>query len=236
MTDRQAFNKLWFEPRAKKPCTEPFYDASVSTDNQWWIDNSAAIMDRYFAAMMENPKQDPNDVIEDLIDINRKRDPDWFFMYVQKQHYDIEKQLRRKKKVPKVVPIQAMGVQDPRNIWWITLTSDPEKSEEQNKKDIDKFRNSKFKNFKYVWVEEHGTQSERYHQHIMVQGPQKKFHTQQGLKRNEGHYYTAKVIDVQRQPYTEAGINNRIKIYMSKENKPQGDVEYFLDLAKTLGN
>ena len=49
---------------------------------------------------------------------------------------------------------------------FITLTSKEEWSEELAKVKIGKYRQSHFKNYKYIWVEEHGTESEKYHQHV----------------------------------------------------------------------
>lgn len=149
----------------------------------------------------------------------------------------LAKKVKKSVRLPSVDEFGGMTVKDPRNIWWVTFTSDPKKSDEQNKKDIDRYRHSMFKRFKYCWVEEKkSADSDKYHQHVLVQCAQENVHTGQGLKRDhKTHYYSAEVVKVLRQPYTKIGIKNRIEVYMSKENKPQGDCKYFLDLAETLG-
>lgn len=112
------------------------------------------------------------------------------------------------------------------NWWFITLTSKEDWSEELAKCKIDKYRQSHFKNYKnIIWVEEHGTESEKYHQHILVETNYKdqRFHT--GINLKPTKYYDAN-INIQRVTDTYNSKTNIIK-YMTKENKPQGNLTHF---------
>lgn len=111
------------------------------------------------------------------------------------------------------------------NWWFITLTSKEGWSEELAKCKIDKYRQSHFKNYKYIWVEEHGTESEKYHQHILVETwtKEQRFHT--GINLKPTKYYDAN-INIQRVTDTYQSKDNIIK-YIQKENKPQGDLKHF---------
>lgn len=106
--------------------------------------------------------------------------------------------------------------------WFITLTSKEEWSEEESKEKIDKYRESHFKKYKYIWVEEHGTESEKYHQHVLVDSAGR-FHTQINLKSTK--YYDGN-INIKRVTDTYNSKSNIIK-YMSKENAPQGCLQHF---------
>lgn len=108
------------------------------------------------------------------------------------------------------------------NWWFITLTSKPEWTESEAKAKIDKYRQARFKDYKYIWVEEHGTESEKYHQHILVESD-KRFHTGQNLKPTK--YYDAN-INIVRVTDTHRSKIDIVK-YMTKENKPQGSLTHF---------
>lgn len=108
------------------------------------------------------------------------------------------------------------------NWWFITLTSKPEWTENEAKAKIDKYRSSHFKKFKYIWVEEHGTENEKYHQHILAENTER-FHTGVNLKPTK--YYDAN-INIQRVTDTHRSKVDIVK-YMTKENKPQGNLQHF---------
>lgn len=108
------------------------------------------------------------------------------------------------------------------NWWFITLTSKPEWTETEAKMKIDKYREARFKAYKYIWVEEHGTDSNKYHQHILVESEQR-FHTGQNLKPTK--YYDAN-INIVRVTDTHRSKIDIVK-YMTKENKPQGNLTHF---------
>lgn len=74
--------------------------------------------------------------------------------------------------------------------WFVTLTSKPDWTEIEAKEKIDKYRQSHFKKFPYMWVEEHGTESEKYHQHVLVDNPGR-FHT--GINLKPTKYYDANI-------------------------------------------
>jgi len=75
-------------------------------------------------------------------------------------------------------------------LFLITLTSKEEWTEVQAKTKIDKYRESHFKKYKYVYVEEHGTDNGKYHQHILVRS-KSNFHTGQNLRPTK--YYDANI-------------------------------------------
>lgn len=106
--------------------------------------------------------------------------------------------------------------------WFVTLTSKPDWTEIEAKEKIDKYRQSHFKKFPYMWVEEHGTESEKYHQHVLVDNPGR-FHT--GINLKPTKYYDAN-INIQRVTDTHNSKKNIVK-YMTKENKPQGNLQHF---------
>lgn len=106
--------------------------------------------------------------------------------------------------------------------WFITLTSKEEWSEDESKEKIDKYRDSHFKKYKYIWVEEHGEENEKYHQHILVESTGR-FHT--GINLKPTKYYDAN-INVKRVTDTHRSKEDIVK-YMSKENKPQGNLQHF---------
>lgn len=108
------------------------------------------------------------------------------------------------------------------NWWFITLTAKPDWTETEAKAKIDKYRQARFKNYKHIWVEEHGTESEKYHQHILVESEQR-FHTGQNLKPTK--YYDAN-INILRVTDTHRSKVDIVK-YMTKENKPQGCLTHF---------
>lgn len=108
------------------------------------------------------------------------------------------------------------------NWWFITLTSKEEWGEELAKVKIDKYREAHFKLYKYIWVEEHGTDSDKYHQHILVESS-KRFHT--GINLKPTKYYDAN-INIKRVTDTHNSKTNIVK-YMTKENKPQGNLQHF---------
>jgi len=108
------------------------------------------------------------------------------------------------------------------NWWFITLTSKPDWTEIEAKAKIDKYRQARFKDYKYIWVEEHGTNSEKYHQHILVESD-KRFHTGQNLKPTK--YYDAN-INIVRVTDTHRSKVDIVK-YMTKENQPQGNLTHF---------
>lgn len=108
------------------------------------------------------------------------------------------------------------------NWWFITLTSKPEWTEIEAKAKIDKYREARFKTYKYIYVEEHGTESEKYHQHILVESDVR-FHTGQNLKKTK--YYDAN-INIQRVTDTHRSKVDIVK-YMTKENQPLGDLVHF---------
>lgn len=111
-------------------------------------------------------------------------------------------------------------------IYHITFTSDPNKSEEQNAFDITRYR-KRLEKFPHFWVWEHGTTSEKYHQHMVVQCPYKDQRRDQNLKPT--NYYNARV-------HSEPVERNKLHLrrlvneYLCKENKPEGDLEYFRNL------
>lgn len=113
------------------------------------------------------------------------------------------------------------------NWWLITLTSKPEWDEIISKEKIDKYREAHFKQnkFKNVWVEEHGEENGGYHQHILVEttNPKYRFHT--GINLKPTQYYNAN-INIKRVTNTEASKKNILE-YLTKENKPQGNVNHF---------
>lgn len=136
-----------------------------------------------------------------------------------------QKDFERKEKMEKA--LKKVENAEYSNWWLITLTSKPEWSEEQAKIKIDKYREAHFHSYinKYVWVEEHGTESEKYHQHILVETTNKKqrFHTGINLKTTK--YYDAN-INIQRVVNTPVSKGNVLK-YLTKENQPQGCVAHF---------
>lgn len=109
------------------------------------------------------------------------------------------------------------------DLWLITLTSKDEWDEIEAKAKIDKYRESHFKKYKYIWVEEHGGESGKYHQHILVES-KNRFHT--GINLKPSKYYDAN-INVER---VKNGMNDKANVikYMTKENKPQGNLQYFM--------
>lgn len=106
--------------------------------------------------------------------------------------------------------------------WFITLTSKEEWSESEAKEKIDKYRESHFKKYKYVWVEEHGDVNEKYHQHIVVES-RGRFHT--GINLKPTMYYDAN-INVKRVTDTHRSKQD-ILLYIQKENKPKGNLQHF---------
>lgn len=107
--------------------------------------------------------------------------------------------------------------------WFITLTSKPEWSEELAKVKLDRYRESHFKLYKnMIWVEEHGTESEKYHQHILVDSSCR-FHT--GINLKPTQYYDAN-INIKRVTDTHRSKED-VLAYLQKENKPQGNLQYF---------
>lgn len=108
------------------------------------------------------------------------------------------------------------------NWWFITLTSKEEWSEIDAKAKIDKYRESHFKKYKYMWVEEHGEDNGKYHQHILVESD-KRFHTGVNLKPSK--YYDAN-INIKRVGNLFDDKKN-VYEYMFKENTPQGNLQHF---------
>lgn len=108
------------------------------------------------------------------------------------------------------------------NYWFITLTSKDEWNETDAKQKIDKFRESHFKKYKYIYCEEHGTNSEKYHQHVLVYNTGR-FHT--GINLKSTKYYDAN-INIQRVSNKPNSLKNIIE-YMKKENDIKGDLQFF---------
>lgn len=106
--------------------------------------------------------------------------------------------------------------------WFITLTSKEDWSEKEAKEKIDKYRESHFKKYKYIWVEEHGEENEKYHQHILAEN-KGRFHT--GINLKPTQYYDAN-INVKRVTDTHRSKQDILK-YLQKENEPQGDLQHF---------
>lgn len=125
-----------------------------------------------------------------------------------------EKMLKKKTKI--------ISQENIDNLFFITLTSKEEWTEKEAKAKIDKYRTSHFKKYKYIYTEEHGTDNNKYHQHILVKS-KSNFHTGQNLRPTK--YYDAN-INVKKCTNTQTSINN-LKIYMSKENKFIGDIKEF---------
>lgn len=122
---------------------------------------------------------------------------------------------------------EALTKADPRKFWLITFTSDPNKSEDQNRLDITRYRQSHFKKYKYIYTEEKDSaESGKYHQHILIECPLKVVHTKQNLK--PAAYYKGNV-NCQKVSPTRASIDNIIN-YLNKETPVKGDVEHFLNL------
>lgn len=123
---------------------------------------------------------------------------------------------------------KALSKADKRKFWLVTFTSDPNKSEDQNRIDITRYRQGHFEKYKYVYTEEkESAESKRYHQHVLIEAPLKVVHTKQNLK--PANYYKGN-IRVDAATPTRESINFLINTYFSKENKPKGDIEYFLNL------
>lgn len=115
--------------------------------------------------------------------------------------------------------------------WLVTFTSDPDKDEIQNICDMNKYRIAHFKKYKYCYVEEKkSADSEKYHQHILIEAPLRVVHTGQNLKPcayYKGNKNTKPI------PTTKKAIEDTMK-YLQKENVLQGSVGYFLSLKDTL--
>lgn len=127
----------------------------------------------------------------------------------------------------KVKCADALKKADKRKFWLITFTSDPKKSEDQNRLDITRYRQSHFKNYKYIYSEEkESADSKKYHQHILIEAPLKVVHTKQNMKPAAYYQGNANVAGV---CPTRADINRVIE-YLNKETPAKGDVEYFLNL------
>lgn len=116
---------------------------------------------------------------------------------------------------------------DSRKFWLITFTSDPDKTEDQNRLDITRYRQAHFKKYKYVYTEERDSaDSKKYHQHILIECPLKVVHTKQNLK--PAAYYKGNINNQKVSP-TRSSIDNII-YYLNKETPAKGDVDYFLNL------
>lgn len=106
--------------------------------------------------------------------------------------------------------------------WLITLTSKPEWDEIEAKAKIDKYRETHFKKYRYVFCEEHGTESEKYHQHILVEN-EGRFHT--GINLKPTKYYDAN-INIKRVVDRHNSVRDVLE-YMKKENPLQGNLQFF---------
>lgn len=132
-------------------------------------------------------------------------------------------------KLLKTKPVQSAlkKIGDHRDKFYlITLTSDPNVSEEDNMINITRYRKAHFDKYKYVYVaEKHSANSERYHQHILIECPYRVQRTDQNLK--PANYYKGN-INVKPVTMTRPSVLRIIQDYFSKENKPLGDLDYFL--------
>lgn len=115
-----------------------------------------------------------------------------------------------------------------RTFYLVTFTSDPLKSEYENMVDIDRFRLSHFKKYKHCFVsEKESAENKKYHVHVLIECPLRVVHTKQNLKPVK--YYKGNV-NVQKVTPTKPSILRIVKDYFTKENKPKGDVDYFLNI------
>lgn len=182
--------------------------------NQWWYDNVDFV--RSYCDKHHIECTDLNDTVEEATEELHLIDVQFWIDCVVRMTYQIPGMLPGRRR-PKVVLQQNVS-----NWWLITLTSKAEWNEAEAKERIDRYRESHFKKYKYVWVEEHGTESDRYHQHIVAYN-EKRFHT--GINLQSTKYYDAN-INIKRVS-NDDGSKERVIRYLGKENDPKGDIEFF---------
>lgn len=193
---------------------------SLNPSAAWLLDNCPSIKEYYEENMMDGV--DPNLLVMEALDFYMLGNytEDKLHLMICWAHYN-NKLLSRK------VVRQAIEKSDKRTFYFVTFTSDPDKSEDENRLNITRYRQSHFKKYKYMYTEEkQSADSEKYHQHILIECPLKVVHTKQNLK--PAAYYKGN-INVQKVTPDKASIL-RIIEYMKKESLPKGDVEYFLTL------
>ncbi len=195
-----------------------FEISSLTPSSEYLLANSEYIRQYYDENMMDGV--DVNQLVVEALESMPYSDD---FMYLMINWANFNNRLLRRPAVSR-----AIMNSDKRTFYLITFTSDSKKTEEQNIIDITRYRINHFKKYKYVWVEEkESAESKRYHQHILIECPARVARTDQNLKPAE--YYKGNV-NVRKATPTKASIDRMIKDYFSKENKPKGDLEYFLNL------
>lgn len=209
--------------KQKMPLLE-FEEPSLSQTSEWLLANSETIR-KYFEEHKELcfTSGDLNQLVMEALE-SLPYTEDYLILMINLAQYT--NRLLSRRPVRQAIAAGAGG--DKRTFFFVTFTSDPEKSEDDNILDITRYRQSHFKKYKYTWVgEKDSAESGKYHQHVLIECPKKVVHTQQNLK--PAGYYKGN-INVQKVTPTKASINNIIT-YMKKEGQiPKGDIEYFLNL------
>lgn len=195
---------------------------SLNPSAEWLLNNCPFIKEYYEENMMDGVS--PNLLVGEALDAYMDYgtfNEDKLALMVCWSHYNLK--LLSRKKVS-----QAIHKSDKRTFYLVTFTSDPGKSEDDNRLDITRYRQSHFKKYKHVWVEEkESAESQKYHQHVLIECPMKVVRRDQNLK--PAAYYKAHV-NVRKATPTKSSIDRIILDYFSKENKPKGDLDYFLKL------
>lgn len=198
-----------------------FEIASLHPFNQYLLDNCETIRKYYDDNFIKG--FDPDALVIEAMDYYLDSSPfndEKLALIINWTHF-IHRQSSKKQ------VRQAIENGDKRTFYLITFTSDPNKTEEENMLNITRYRQSHFKKYKHVYVaEKDSADSGKYHQHVLIECPLRVVHTKQNLK--PANYYKGN-INVQRVSSTKSSINN-ILSYLSKENSPKGDLDYFLHL------
>lgn len=203
-----------------------FYEPTVHPFNQYLLDNCESIRKYYDENYMDGfePDELVNEAMDHYLDSTPFSD-EKLSLIINWTHYIFSKTKRTKK--PQVQKVS----DDKRLFHHVIFSSDPSKSEEQNIKDIDRYRNAHFKNYKHCWVsEKFSADSERYHVHCLIECPMKVVHRKQNLK--PASYYKGAVMVNKGsggKPFPQKDIGNLL-VYFEKENEVKGDLEYFKNI------
>lgn len=194
---------------------------------QYMYDNDPACEYLFDREMKENPKQDINDLMADIVDrMIVKHEHTRNCVQTASDRYRIldDRRIKREKK-KLYTKGQAKGLRrDLPQLWLLTFTLHPNDKEKDLKPRVIK----SLKKYKYMYVEEHGTDSGRYHIHAIVETDDPRgFENGYNLKPTANHQGR---IDRKRYLYN----NDDGGKYLSKETKILGDVEYIQNLIRLL--
>ena len=207
-SQEQILNDL-IEPPQRSVVTTEVEAPKLEFIYQFMYDNDPACEYTFDKEIKENPKQDINDLMADIIDrmiVKHDRTRDCLLGATHRWMKITSRHSRVGRVINKVID------DDKPKLWLITFTT--KDSEEEMFK---YFQKHVLNHYKCAYVKEsESAESKRPHIHAIVEGPY--FHTKKNLrptKKYDGNINIKKII-------TDNGTMN----YISKENNPKGDVEY----------